>query len=163
MHVDLVRDYVAFSGSPPLCLRRCLCLCVSLCLCLSKLCSCLLVSDVALSGSSPLCLRLKCHRLLDLERRNVKRAPNKKLLVLTQPFQRWRRDRPPSFRVTRLVVSDRTTKTFLADLSQPHLIMNRGHSTKIHRLACEESTPQNQFLPKSKIQQQFSAPEIRKL
>ena len=42
----------------------------------------------------PSSLCLKCHRLLDLEIRNVKRAHNKKLLVLTQPFQRWRRDPP---------------------------------------------------------------------
>ena len=46
-------------------------------------------------------------------------------------------------------------------------MMNRGHSTKTHRPACicEQSTPQGQFLsqlqPKSKIQQQFSAPEIQ--
>ena len=185
MHVDLVlekptlyqqsldRDCAAASGcyccllwvtsSLSFCIY--ICLYLSLCLCPSKLCSCLLVSDVALSGSSPLSVSnaTDCWVLKDVMWKGL----------TTRSCSYWHNlskdggetDRP-SLRVTRLLVSDRTTKTFLADLSQPHLMMNRGHSTKIHRPACicEQSTPQVQFLsqlPKSKIQQQFSAPEIQ--
>ena len=123
MHVDLVlekptctgrayRDCAAVSGccccllwvtsSLSFCIY--ICLYLSLCLCPSKLCSCLLVSDVALSGSSPLSVSnaTDCWVLKDVMWKGL----------TTRSCSYWHNlskdggeTDPPILRVTRLLVS----------------------------------------------------------